>query len=481
MQSTLSSSTFLFSSSVRIHGERSFKPGTISRRVAAIILICLEFVPLYLHRSPLLIDQENFFARAILLLSRPPLSSPDILPCFYSCFECSFSTRLDLFAKLTVPTNRIIVFLLELSDCVPFIIEPSRCSLCMVNKSNFPLLSFFSLFSIFSRVCSILISYPCFSWSFFQKSPFHTYLTSENLLKIMNIFVMERSRFQFIRLNSEQISKKMEKFIFFSETFILQFVMLTFSHESNHDFVGIVHLPFALVYQITSLIHIQWKWEQLQCEHISFLYNFDGVRFYSLSTNVRRKRWSSRVSVRTSIIGWSGGEWQATDDLRKSNRAPKFRRVCSDKTSHGRWTGGTASNVDSFWEVSTVAHSLIRRTLSAAIRQIGLVFNERDDSRGRGAVDRSPTPSATSVAAHLPSISTDLREIEGAARFRDSWKPINCTRAFSSRVFNSASSRRSVEMILGENLGRGPVSFALHASRRGKIRDFNKIHAELIM
>ena len=147
-----------------------------------------------------------------------------------------------------------------------------------------------------------------------------------------------------------------------------------------------------------------------------------------------------RVSVRTSIIGWSG-EWQATDDLRKSNRAPKFRRVCSDKTSHGRWTGGTASNVDSSWEVSTVAHSLIRHsTLSAAIRQIGLVFNEHDDSRGRvEGVGRFSIPSATSVVAHLPSISADLREIEEAPRFRVSWKPINCTRAFSSRAFNAGS------------------------------------------
>ena len=64
VQSTLSSSTFLFSSSVRIHGERSFKPGTISRRVAAIILICLEFVPLYLHRFPLFSHRPRKFFRA---------------------------------------------------------------------------------------------------------------------------------------------------------------------------------------------------------------------------------------------------------------------------------------------------------------------------------------------------------------------------------------------------------------------------------
>lgn len=120
VQSTLSSSPFLFSSSVRIHGKRSFKSGTISRRVAAIILICLEFVPLHFHcpRLPSSHRPREFFR------ARHP-SSPSsalffnrytALPCSYFTSECSFSTRLDLFAKLTAPTNRIIVFPLELSD-----------------------------------------------------------------------------------------------------------------------------------------------------------------------------------------------------------------------------------------------------------------------------------------------------------------------------------------------------------------------------
>lgn len=110
-------------------GIRSFKSGTISRRVAAIILICLEFVPLHFHCPPLPSShrpREFFRARHPSSPSSAPFFNRYILPSLVLTLLPNARFPLDSISSRSSPytdqqTHRLPVRKYQI--CVPFIIE----------------------------------------------------------------------------------------------------------------------------------------------------------------------------------------------------------------------------------------------------------------------------------------------------------------------------------------------------------------------